>query len=144
MRKSNFNESQRLAIIAEQDVGKKVEDICRYYKISPATFYKFKQDETDQQNDDRRRAKQLEQKNDHSKKMYASSCVRRKSGVLGLRRQCYYARNRGYRPEQQDERIAEQLHKVTKQFVAWGFWLVFRYLRCQGVAWNYKRLYQVW
>ncbi len=29
MRKSSFNESQRLAIIAEQDTGKKVDDICR-------------------------------------------------------------------------------------------------------------------
>ena len=71
MRKSSFNESQRVAIIAEQDAGKKVEDICRQHQISPATFYKWKQDLSDQQNDDRRRVKQLEQENARLKKMYA-------------------------------------------------------------------------
>jgi putative transposase len=71
MRKSNFNESQRLSIIAEQDAGKKVEEICRQYQISPATFYKWKQDLSDQQDDDRRRVKQLEQENARLKKMYA-------------------------------------------------------------------------
>ena len=70
--------------------------------------------------------------------------VRRRSGVLGLRRQTYYARKRGQRPEQEDQRIAEQLHRITKQFVAWGFWLVFHYLRSQGFAWNHKRVYRVW
>lgn len=75
--------------------------------------------------------------------------IRRKSGVLagtpvGLRRQTYYSRKRGHRPEQEDDRIADQLHKVTKQFVAWGFWLVFYYLRNQGYSWNHKRVYRVW
>ncbi len=37
MLKSKFSESQRLAILAEQDGGKNVEDICRHYQISPAT-----------------------------------------------------------------------------------------------------------
>ena len=73
-----------------------------------------------------------------------SHSVRRKSGVLGLRRQTYYARKRGHRPEQEDDRIAEQLHQITKQFVAWGFWLVFYYLRNQGYSWNHKRVYRVW
>ncbi len=73
-----------------------------------------------------------------------SQSVRRKSGVLGLRRQTYYARKRGHRSEQEDKRIAELLHQVTKQFVAWGFWLVFYYLRNQGFSWNHKRVYRVW
>ncbi len=72
MRRSSFNESQRLAIIAEQDAGKKVEDICRQHQISPATFYKWKQDLSDQQDDDRRRVKQLERENARLKKMYRS------------------------------------------------------------------------
>lgn len=71
MQKSKFNESQRLAIIAEQDAGKTVEHICRQHQISPATFYKWKKDLADQQNDDRRRVKQLEQENARLKKMYA-------------------------------------------------------------------------
>lgn len=70
--------------------------------------------------------------------------VRRKSEVLGLRRQSYYARKRGHRPEEQDARIAEQLHVVTERFVAWGFWMSFHYLRNQGHTWNHKRVYRVW
>ena len=73
-----------------------------------------------------------------------SYSVRRKSGVLGLRRQTYYARKRGFRPEEEDNRIAEQLHRLTKQFVAWGFWLVFYCLRNEGFRWNHKRVYRVW
>lgn len=65
--------------------------------------------------------------------------VRRKSGVLGLRRQTYYVRRKGHRPEQENKRIAEQLHQITKQFIAWGFWLVFYYLRNQGFIWNAPR-----
>lgn len=65
--------------------------------------------------------------------------IRRKSGVLGLRRQTYYARKRRHRLEQEDKRIAEQLHRLTKQFVAWGFWLVFYCLRNEGFSWNHKR-----
>lgn len=71
MQKSKFNESQGLAIIAEQDFGKKVEEICRQYQISPATFYKWKQDLSDQPNDDRRRVQELERENARLKKMYA-------------------------------------------------------------------------
>ncbi|NJL81078.1 MAG: transposase [Richelia sp. SM2_1_7] len=42
MRQSSFTESQRLAILAEQDAGQSVEVICRKHQISPATFYKWK------------------------------------------------------------------------------------------------------
>ncbi len=70
--------------------------------------------------------------------------IRRKSKVLGIRRQTYYARKQGHRPEQEDERIAEQLHAVIKQFVAWGFWMSFHYLRNKGHLWNHKRVYRVW
>ncbi len=73
-----------------------------------------------------------------------NSSVRRKSGVLGLRRQTYYARKRGQRPEEDDKRIAEQLHRLTQQFIAWGFWLVFYCLRNEGFSWNHKRVYRVW
>ena len=71
MYKGKFNESQRLAILGEQDEGKNVEDICRRHQISAATFFKWKKDLSDQQNDDRRRLKQLEQENARLKRMYA-------------------------------------------------------------------------
>jgi putative transposase len=33
---------------------------------------------------------------------------------------------------------------VTKRFIAWGFWMVFHYLRRQGHPWNHKRVYRIW
>lgn len=40
--------------------------------------------------------------------------------------------------------MRRQLHSVTKMFVAWGFWMIFYYLRNQGFTWNHKRVYRVW
>ena len=71
MRKGSFSESQRLAILAEQDAGHPVEDICRKHQISPATFYKWKKDLAIEQDEDKRRVKELEAENARLKKMYA-------------------------------------------------------------------------
>ena len=71
MRKSKFTESQRLSILAKQDAGQSVEDICREHQISPATFYKWKKEHSDNQDEDKRRLKQLEIENARLKKMYA-------------------------------------------------------------------------
>ena len=70
--------------------------------------------------------------------------IRRKCSVLGFRRQTYYRRKAGHRPEQEDYWIAEVLHTVTQEFIAWGFWLVFHYIRKLGYSWNHKRVYRVW
>lgn len=70
MRKSKFTESQRLSILAKQDAGQSVEDICREHQISPATFYKWKKEHIDNQDEDKRRLKQLEIENARLKKMY--------------------------------------------------------------------------
>jgi putative transposase len=75
MPKSKFTESQRLAIIAKQDAGQKVEDICRAHQISPATFYGWKKEYADNQNEDKRRLKQLEKENARLKKMYAELSI---------------------------------------------------------------------
>lgn len=71
MRKSKFTESQRMAILAKADAGQSVEAICREHQISPATFYKWKKDLAIEQNEDKRRLKQLEEENKRLKKMYA-------------------------------------------------------------------------
>jgi len=78
------------------------------------------------------------------RKKRLSESIRRITRVLGFRRQTYYARKNGHRPEEADLLIAAQLHKVVKRFVAWGFWMVFHYLRKQGNSWNHKRVYRVW
>ncbi len=70
--------------------------------------------------------------------------ARRGCVVLGLRRQTYYRRKQGHRREEKDAEIAALLHRVTKRFVAWGFWMVFHYLRRQGHLWNHKRVYRIW
>ena len=70
MRKSKYNESQRLSILARQDGGQSVESICREYQISPATFYKWKREVAIEQDDEKRRLRQLEQENARLKKMY--------------------------------------------------------------------------
>lgn len=71
MRQSSFTESQRLAILAEQDAGQTVDEICRKHQISPATFYKWKKDLAISQDEDKRRLKELEAENARLKKMYA-------------------------------------------------------------------------
>lgn len=64
--------------------------------------------------------------------------------VLGFRRQTYYSRKQGRRPEELDAYIADLLHQITKRFLPWGFWMVFHYLRRQGHTWNHKRIYRIW
>ena len=74
----------------------------------------------------------------------ADRSIRRKSRVLGIRRQSYYRRKQGHRPEEKDQEIATLLHQTVGMFVAWGFWMVFHYLRRQGHTWNYKKVYRIW
>ena len=70
--------------------------------------------------------------------------IRHCSHVLGIRRQTYHSRKRGVRPEEKDNELKLALKQVTGQFLAWGFWMVFYYLRNQGHTWNHKRVYRVW
>ena len=72
MRKSRFNESQRETILASHlKGGKTVEAICEEHQISPATFYKWKNEADIQQNEEKRRLRDLEVENLRLKKMYA-------------------------------------------------------------------------
>jgi putative transposase len=75
MRKSKFTESQRMAILAKADAGQSVESICREHQISPATFYKWKKQLAEEQDEDKRRLKQLEEENSRLKKMFAELSI---------------------------------------------------------------------
>jgi putative transposase len=75
MRKSKFSEAQRLEILAKRDAGAKIADLCREYQISPATLYKWKREHEDDQDEDKRRLKQLEQENAQLKKMFAELSI---------------------------------------------------------------------
>lgn len=77
MRKSRFNESQRQAILDSYlKGGKTVEALCEEHQISPATFYKWKNEVEVDRNDDKRRIKELETENLRLKKMYAELQLR--------------------------------------------------------------------
>jgi putative transposase len=80
MRRSTFTESERLAVLAEQDAGLSIEEICRKHQISPATCYNWKKELAIQQDEDKRKVKELEKENDRLKKMYAELSL--KHGIL--------------------------------------------------------------
>lgn len=71
--------------------------------------------------------------------------LRRCCGVLGFRRQTYYRRKSGDRPEQRDAALIEVLKEHAERFVSWGFWKLFRYLRNQGlIKDNHKRVLRLY
>ena len=72
MRKSRFNESQRKALVDAYLKGNKtVEQLCEEHQISPATFYKWKNELDESQHEEKRRLRELEAENLRLKKMYA-------------------------------------------------------------------------
>ena len=72
MRKSRFNESQREAIVSNYLKGvKTVDALCEEHQISPATFYKWKNELQMEKDEGKRRLKELELENLRLKKMYA-------------------------------------------------------------------------
>ena len=69
------------------------------------------------------------------------SCCR----VLGFRRATFYSRKAGHRPEQVDQALGKVLRATAEAHVAWGFWMIFDYLRYHGVIEdNHKRVYRIW
>ena len=55
---------------------KTVEALCEEHQISPATFYKWKNEVETDKNEDKRRLKELEAENLKLKKMYAEALLR--------------------------------------------------------------------
>lgn len=60
-----------MAILAEHDAGVGVAELSRKHQISPATFYKWQQEHQENQDEGKRRVKELEAENARLKKMYA-------------------------------------------------------------------------
>lgn len=71
MKKSRYNETERLKILAKLDSGTSIDDLCREYQISAATLYKWRKEQVDMQDEAKRQLKQLETENARLKKMYA-------------------------------------------------------------------------
>ena len=71
MRKSRFSESQIVTILKEVESGMKVDDVCRKYGISTATYYSWKSKYGGMQASDLKKMKELESELNKLKKMYA-------------------------------------------------------------------------
>ena len=72
MKKSRFTETQIIAILKEQENGRKVTDICREQGISDQTFYFWKSKCGVMNASELKRVKELEEENARLKKMYAN------------------------------------------------------------------------
>jgi len=71
MRKSRFTESQIISILAQQDQGIKVSEICRQHGISIPTFHNWKSKYSGMDVNQLKKLKELEVENSRLKKMYA-------------------------------------------------------------------------
>jgi putative transposase len=75
MRKSRFSEEQIIAILREQEVGARTEEVCRRHGISTTTFYKWKARYGGLEVSEARRLKTLEDENRRLKKLLAEAVL---------------------------------------------------------------------
>lgn len=75
MRKSTFSAAERLKIVLEQTGGKSVDQICRDHQISAATFYKWKEAQQIETDENKKRLDVLEKENKRLKKMYSELSI---------------------------------------------------------------------
>lgn len=71
MKKSKFTEIQIVKILAEQEQGNSVTDICREHGISQPTFYQWKSKYSGMEVNQLKKMKELEAELAQYKKMYA-------------------------------------------------------------------------
>lgn len=71
MKNSRFREQQIIKILKEADAGMKVQDLCRQYEISNATYYKWKSKYGGMEASDIKRMREIEAENGRLKRMFA-------------------------------------------------------------------------
>jgi putative transposase len=71
MKKSRFSEQQIINILKQADAGMKVQDLCRQYGISNATYYKWKSKYGGMEASDIKRLREIEAENSKLKRMFA-------------------------------------------------------------------------
>jgi putative transposase len=71
MKKSRFSEQQIINILKEADAGLKVQDLCRQYGISNATYYKWKSKYGGMEASDIKPLREIEAENGKLKRMFA-------------------------------------------------------------------------
>jgi putative transposase len=71
MKKSRYTETQIVKILKEVEAGRKVNEVCRDYGISDATYYNWKSKYGGMEASDVKRLKELEDENRRLKQMFA-------------------------------------------------------------------------
>ena len=71
MKKSRFSEQQIINILKQADAGVKVQDLCRQFGISDATYYKWKSKYGGMEAADIKRLREVEAENGKLKRMFA-------------------------------------------------------------------------
>lgn len=72
MKKSKLSESQMVAMLNEAESGAQINELCRRYQISAATYYKLKNRYSGMSISELKRVKELEAENQRLKTMYAN------------------------------------------------------------------------
>ena len=71
MKKSRFSEAKIISVLARNERGEKVKDLCREHGISDATFYNWKAKYGGLSVSQLKRLKELETENSQLKSMYS-------------------------------------------------------------------------
>jgi putative transposase len=75
MRKSKISNAQRLDILAQWDAGASIDELCRTYQISAATLYNWRKAKAEDEDETKRRLKELVAENARLKKMFAELSI---------------------------------------------------------------------
>jgi putative transposase len=86
MKKSRFSEEQIIGILAEQESGIKVSEVCGKHGMSDPTFYKWKSKFGGMDVSDAKRLKSLETENTELKKMVAELSLDKRALEAVLRK----------------------------------------------------------
>lgn len=71
MKRKRFSEEQIIAVLKENEVGAKVDDLCRRYGISTATFYAWRRKYGGMDASEAKRLRELESENAKLKRIVA-------------------------------------------------------------------------
>ncbi|OKY30750.1 transposase [Vibrio parahaemolyticus] len=71
MKKSRYTETQIVKILKEVEAGRKVNEVCREYGTSDATYYNWKSKYGGMEASDVKRLKELDDENRRLKQMFA-------------------------------------------------------------------------
>ena len=73
--KARFTDKQIIGILKEQESGEKAADVCRWHRISSATFYKYKSKYGGMEPSDAKRLRALVDENGKLKRLLAEQML---------------------------------------------------------------------